>query len=53
MEHGALPGRVDQFGSRYTVDIPVSGPAGEAVVRTGWIYKPGASTPELTTLYVK
>jgi filamentous hemagglutinin len=43
----------DQFGARFTVDIPVVGPRASGVVRTGWIYKAGSSAPELTTLFVK
>jgi hypothetical protein len=53
MENTPLPGKVDQFGPRFTVDIPVVGPRASGVVRTGWIYKAGSSTPELTTLFVK
>jgi filamentous hemagglutinin len=49
----AIAGKVDQFGSRFTVDIPVTGPAGNGVVRTGWIYKLGSDTPELTTIFVR
>jgi filamentous hemagglutinin len=48
------PGVVDQFGSRFTVDIPVTGQNGnKAVVRTGFIYTPGSNVPNLTTLFVK
>lgn len=47
------PGKVDEYGARYTVDIPVVGPKGPGVVRTGWIYRSGSDTPELTTLFVK
>jgi len=49
----AIEGKLDQFGQRYTVDIPVSGPTGSGVVRTGWIYKVGSDVPELTILFVK
>lgn len=50
----AVPGTVDVYGARYTVDIPITGPNGNtANVRTGWIIKAGSSIPELTTLYVK
>jgi hypothetical protein len=49
----AIPGKVDQFGSRFTVDILVTGPAGSGVVRSGWIYKTGSNVPELTTVFVK
>lgn len=50
----AIPGVVDQYGSRFTVNIPVTGPNGNTVtVTTGWIYTPGSTTPALTTLFVK
>ncbi len=53
-KYPGIPGKVDQFGQRFTVDIPVTGPNGNTVpVRTGWIYDPGSSTPRLTTMYVK
>jgi filamentous hemagglutinin len=53
MENSPIAGKVDKFGSRFTVDIPVTGPRGSGFVSTGWIYKPGSNTPELTTLFVK
>ncbi|GGX64947.1 DUF6883 domain-containing protein [Saccharospirillum salsuginis] len=53
MNNTPIAGKVDQYGSRFTVDIPVVGPNGEAIVRTGWIYKPDSSVPEMTTLFVK
>ncbi|QDD91997.1 hypothetical protein CCZ28_03985 [Pseudomonas oryzihabitans] len=53
MNNTPIPGKVDQYGARFTVDIPVMGPDGSGVVRSGWIYKPGSSTPELTTIFVK
>lgn len=34
MNNTPIPGKLDQFGSRFTVDIPVTGPAGSGVVRT-------------------
>lgn len=53
-KYPATPGKADQFGQRFTVDIPVTGPNGNTVqVRTGWIYDPGSSTPRLTTMFVK
>ncbi|PIF28163.1 hypothetical protein CLU88_3069 [Acidovorax sp. 56] len=53
MNYTPIAGKVDQFGSRFTVDIPVTGPAGSGVVRSGWIYKPGSNVPEMTTIFVK
>jgi hypothetical protein len=49
----AVRGLTDAFGTRYIVDMPITGPAGQAVVRTGWIVEIGTTTPRLVTLYVK
>jgi filamentous hemagglutinin len=50
----ASPGTVDEFGSRFRVDIAVKGANGKmAIVRTAWIYDPGSHVPRLVTLYVK
>lgn len=47
-------GKLAEYGQRYTVDIPITGPNGNTVnVRTGWIIKTGSDVPELTTIYVK
>lgn len=48
-----MPGIGDRFGQRFTVDVFVTGPNGSAIVRTGWIFDPGATVPRLTTLYVR
>jgi hypothetical protein len=47
------PGKVDDWGHRYTVKIPVTGPTGSGTVTTGWIYKTGKDTPSLTTLLME
>jgi hypothetical protein len=52
-ENPPIPGKVDQWGERFTVEIPVTGPTGAGTVTTGWIYKPGETTPSLTTLLMK
>jgi len=49
----AVVGRVDQFGTRYTVNIPVRGPNGTANVQTGWIIDTGSTVPRLVTAFVK
>ena len=50
----ATLGKLDKYGQRYTVDIPITGPNGNTViVRTGWIIKTGSDVPELTTIFVK
>ena len=50
----AVLGQLDEYGQRYIVDIPITGPNGNTVnVRTGWIIKTGSDIPELTTLFIK
>jgi hypothetical protein len=50
----AVMGKADQFGQRFTVDMPITGPNGNTVVvRTGWVLDPGATIPRLATAYVK
>lgn len=45
-ENRATPGKCDEHGQRYTVDIPMTGPIGQtATVRTGWIIDSGQSIP--------
>lgn len=52
-ENPATPGKCDEHGQRYTVDIPMTGPIGQtATVRTGWIIDSGQSIPRLATIYV-
>ncbi len=52
--YALLAGKVDQFGSRFSVDIPVTGPNGNTVaVRSAWIYESGSTNPRLTSVYVK
>ena len=53
-QNEAILGKLDQYGQRYTSDIPITGPNGNTVnVRTGWIIKTGSDVPELTTIFVK
>jgi len=40
----ARPGRTDQYGTRYSVDVPVVGPTGSGTVTTGWIVRPNSTT---------
>lgn len=42
----------DDFGERYTVDFLLSGPAGEATVRSLWIVRRDEQYPRLVTCYV-
>lgn len=50
--HRVEPRHVDHHGARFRVDIPVTGPAGNGMIRTGWIQRPGEAGPQLTTVYV-
>ena len=50
----AVMGDTTKYGQLFTVDMPITGPNGNtAIVRTGWIIDAGATTPRLTTAYVK
>lgn len=53
MNNSATAGKVDEHGARFTVDMPIHGPAGTAEVRTGWIFGSESDNPRLVTLYVK
>jgi hypothetical protein len=48
----ALLGEQDIYGQRWSVDIWVRGPAGEAMVRTTWIVRSDEDVPRLTSCYV-
>ncbi|WP_443089077.1 DUF6883 domain-containing protein [Williamsia sp. Leaf354] len=50
MENNPVLGKSDEWGQRFTVDMRVEGPTGSGLIRTGWIYTPGSSTPSLTTV---
>ena len=44
----------DEFGRRYTVDVPIRGSEGrKAMVRTGWLVPRGVDEARLLTLYVR
>jgi hypothetical protein len=49
----ASVGLTDAYGTRYTVDLPIKGPAGQAIIRTGWIIETGHTVPRLVTAFVK
>lgn len=48
----AVARRSTEYGTPYSVDIPVSGPAGAAIVRTGWHVDTGSDVPRLVSAYV-
>ncbi len=45
-----IMGRADQYGQRWAVDVPLSGPRGTIVVRTAWILDAGSTVPRLVTI---
>ena len=49
----AVAGSDDAHGRRFSVQIPMTGPKGSAIVTTGWIIRPGADFPDLTTAYIE
>lgn len=51
--HPATVRQTTQYGVQYSVDLPLTGPRGSAIVRTGWIVEPGSDAPRLTSAYVK
>lgn len=48
----ATPKLADEHGQRFQVDVPVVGPKGAGVVRTGWILRADGGPPTLTTAIV-
>lgn len=51
-DHEAVPGRIDEFGQRYTVDFRASTPFGSAVLRSAWMVRADEAFPRLTTCFV-
>jgi hypothetical protein len=45
-----VAGKCDEYGHRWSVDVPITGPAGTMTVRTAWIVEPGSTTPRLATV---
>lgn len=52
--HEAVLGEEDEYGKRYTVTLPITGPnLNTANVLTAWIIKSGTDYPSLTTALVE
>ncbi|XVU27056.1 DUF6883 domain-containing protein [Actinoplanes sp. CA-054009] len=43
-------GKVDEYGRRWAVDVPLTGPTGSILVRTAWILDAGSAVPRLVTI---
>ena len=50
--HEAIPTERDEYGQRYVLDFSMSGPGGQAVVRSCWIVRHDENFPRLTSCYV-
>ena len=48
----ATPAEEDDYGQRFTVDFVMSGPRGQARVRSTWIIRKDEDFPRLTSCYV-
>ena len=56
MDAQAVPGILDRYGQRYSVDLLIMGvePEQKAIVRTGWIVNPEEEDlARLTTVYIR
>jgi hypothetical protein len=43
-------GKVDEWGQRWAIDVPLTGPSGSITVRTAWILDDVSATPRLVTI---
>jgi len=48
----AVAGVQDGFGSRYVLDLSITGPKGTALVRSAWIIRHDEDFPRFTSCYV-
>ena len=51
--HPAVDGPRNAWGATFYVDVPLTGPAGSAIVRTAWIIESGKEVPRMPSFYVK
>lgn len=52
VEGDAVSGERDDYGQRYMLDFEMTGPRGQATVRSSWIILHGEDYPRLTSCYV-
>jgi hypothetical protein len=52
INNDAAPEEHDKYGRRYVVDFRVTGPSGQAMVRSSWIIRREEDFPRLTSCYV-
>ncbi len=51
LRHEAVPIDHGPHGQRFRVEIPITGPAGSAIVRTLWIIRTDEDVPRLSSAY--
>ena len=49
----AVERQTDLYGTRFAVDMPITGSNGNTEIVPGWIIDPDASTPRLTSAYIR
>lgn len=49
-EGSPMLGKADQYGQRWSVHVPLTGPKGTIMVRTAWMLETGSTTPRLITI---
>jgi hypothetical protein len=52
LNNDAVPEEHDKYGRRYVVDFRVTGPSGQAMVRSSWIIRREEDFPRLTSCCV-
>ncbi len=50
--HTDVPGEADEQGQRYTVDFPMTGMLGRAIIRSIWIIRSAENFPRLVSCYI-
>ncbi len=48
----AVPGKLDHYGQRYTIDFTLHGPGGTATIRSAWIVRTGEQFPRLVSCFI-
>jgi len=52
LANDAVVSEIDEYGQRFTVDFPMAGPSGNAMVRSIWIIRTGEDFPRLVSCYI-
>ena len=52
INNDAMADEHDEYGRRFVIDFMVSGPSGQAMIRSSWIIRRGEGFARLTSCYV-